>query len=580
MPIHNEDIAAAFDEIADLLEVENANPFRVRAYRNAARTLRGLPQEVAAWVEEGRDLTELPGIGADLAGKITEFVTTGHLKALDQLRREVPPTVEDLLRIPGLGPKRVRALYLDRGIKTVEQLEAAARAGELRALPGFGPKTEQKILEALAARRTKKQRFLRAVAASYAEPLREALASAPGVHQAVIAGSYRRGRETVGDIDILVTAERDSPVMQRFTGYDEVAEVVSQGTTRATVILQSGLQVDLRVVAQESFGAALQYFTGSKAHNIEVRRLGQDRDLKINEYGVFRGGQVVAGDTEESVYAAVDLPWIPPELREARGEIEAAQRGRLPALVSRDDLHGDLHCHTSATDGKAGLEAMVSAAREAGLEYLAITDHSHHLRVARGLDASRLLAQMEAIDRLNERLQGFRVLKGIEVDILEDGRLDLDDDVLCRLDLVVAAVHSQLDLPRARQTRRILRAMDSPCFTILAHPSGRLLGTRPAMDVDMAEIIRHAAERGCYLELNSHPERLDLDDVNCMAAREAGVLVSINSDAHTIHDFANLAHGVLQARRGWLGAADVLNTRSLEVLLPLLQRTMHRPVST
>ncbi len=579
MPIHNEDIAAAFDEIADLLEVENANPFRVRAYRNAARTLRGLPQEVAEWVEEGRDLTELPGIGADLAAKITEFVTTGHLKALDQLRREVPPTVEDLLRIPGLGPKRVRALYLDQGIDTVQALEAAARAGRLRALPGFGPKTEQKILEALAARRTKKQRFLRAVAASYAEPLREALAAVPGVHQAVIAGSYRRGRETVGDIDILVTAERDSPVMQRFTGYEDVAEVVSQGTTRATVLLRNGLQVDLRVVARESFGAALQYFTGSKAHNIEVRRLGQDRGLKINEYGVFRAGQVVAGESEESVYAAVGLPWIPPELREARGEIEAAQRGALPSLVTRADLRGDLHCHTSATDGKAGLTAMVEAARRAGLEYLAITDHSHHLRVARGLDASRLLAQMEAIDRLNETLDGFRILKGIEVDILEDGRLDLDDDVLCRLDLVVAAVHSQLDLPRARQTRRILRAMDSPCFTLLAHPSGRLLGTRPAMDVDMAEIIRHAAERGCYLELNSQPERLDLDDVNCLAAREAGVLVSIDSDAHTTHDFATLEHGVLQARRGWLGPDDVLNTRPLSALLPLLEATMHRPAS-
>ncbi len=574
MPVHNEEVAAIFDEMADLLGIEGDNPFRVRAYRNAAFTVRHLSRELADMVERGEDLTRLPGIGKDLAAKIKEIVRTGHARALDRLHKRVPASLESLLRIPGLGPKRVRALYYDLHIKTLKQLEDAARRGRLRELPGFGEKTEQRILENISAHRTGEKRFLHSVARRYAEPLVEYLRKLRGVDQAVVAGSYRRGRETVGDIDILVTVRGKSPVMQRFVEYDEVADVVSRGRTRSTVYLRCGLQVDLRVVERVSFGAALHYFTGSKAHNIRIRHLGQRKGLKINEYGVFRGQQRVAGETEESVFASVDLPWIPPELRESRGEIEAARAGHLPVLVERSDLRGDLHCHSRATDGSASIEDMALAARRAGLEYLAITDHSRHLTVAHGLDADALCRQMDEIDRLNDRLDDITVLKGIEVDILEDGSLDLPDTVLCRLDLVVGAIHSAFRLSRKKQTERILRAMDSRCFSILAHPTGRLLGEREACAVDMERIVDAAHQRGCFLELNSQPQRLDLTDDDCLLAREKGVLVSIDSDSHQPTDFELLEGGVRQARRGWLEKKHVLNALPLKKLRRRLQATM------
>jgi DNA polymerase (family 10) len=574
MPVHNEDIAAIFEELADLLEIEEANPFRVRAYRNAARTVRGLGRDLRELVAEGKDLTGLQGIGKELAAKIVEILETGHAKALDKLHTEVPASLEEILHLPGLGPKRVKALYQTLGIKSLAQLEKAARAGKLRELPGFGDQTQQRILEHIEAHHRSKPRFLRSVAMQYAEPLVRHLKAAPGVEQVVMAGSYRRGKETVGDLDILATAADSKAVMERFRAYDEVTEVVSKGTTRSTVILRPGLQVDLRVVSRESFGAALHYFTGSKAHNIEVRHLGQQRGLKINEYGVFKGDKRVAGDTEASVFKAVGLPTIPPELREGAGEIEAAQARRLPALVELSDLRGDLHAHTKASDGRATPEEMAAAARRLGLKYIAITDHSKHLTVAHGLDADRLLAQVDEIDRLNEGLRGITVLKGSEVDILEDGCLDLPDAVLARLDLVIGAVHSHFSLSRQKQTDRILRAMDRPSFTLLAHPSGRLLDERDAYDVDMPRIVRHARERGCFLELDSQPQRLDLTDVYCRMAKEEGVLVSINSDAHSPDGLANLVFGVAQARRGWLEKGDVLNTRGLRELRALLRRTM------
>jgi len=574
MPVHNEDVAAIFDEMADLLEIEGDNPYRVRAYRNAARSVRHLGKELADMVERNEDLTRLPGIGKELAAKIREIVTTGHARALDRLHRRVPASLESLLKIPGLGPKRVRALYHDLHIKSLKQLEEAVRRGRLRQLPGFGPKTEQRILENIAAHRTEEKRFLNSVARRYAEPLVAWLQDTPGVEQVVVAGSYRRGRETVGDLDILVTVHGESPVMQRFTEYDEVADVVSRGRTRSTIYLRCGLQVDLRVVEQASFGAALHYFTGSRAHNIAIRHLGQQQGLKINEYGVFRGERRIAGETEESVYASVDLPWIPPELREARGEIEAAREGRLPRLIERGDLRGDLHCHTRATDGTASIEAMARAAREAGLEYLAITDHSHHLTMVHGLDEKALRRQMAEIDRLNETLDGITLLKGIEVDILEDGSLDLPAGLLCELDLVVAAVHSAFRLSRRKQTERILRAMDSPCFTILAHPLGRLLNERDPIAVDMERILDAARQRGCFVELNSQPQRLDLTDDHCLLAREKGVLVAIDSDAHQPGDFALLEDGIRQARRGWLEKGEVLNTLPLKTLRRKLRATM------
>ncbi len=572
MAVHNADIAAMFEEIADLLEIQGANPFRVRAYRNAARTVEGLGRDLAALVKAGEDLTELPGIGEDLAAKIREAVETGRLAFLDRLHKELPPAITELLKIPGLGPKRVKALYHDLGVQTLEQLARAARDGRIRELPGFGAKTEEKILEAVEAHLSSARRFKLAVAAQYAAPLVEHLRKAPGVGRVVVAGSFRRMRETVGDLDILVTTTHPEEAVRRFAGYEEVKEVLSKGGTRASVVLRCGLQVDLRVVAEESYGAALHYFTGSKAHNIAIRRLAQERGLKVNEYGVYRGEERIAGRTEEEVYATVDLPYIPPELREDQGEIEAARAGRLPQLVELADLKGDLHAHTKATDGKNTLEEMAEAARKLGFEYLAITEHSRRLTVARGLDPRRLEKQIDEIERLNARLKGIRLLKGIEVDILEDGRLDLPDSVLARLDLVVGAVHGKFDLPRARQTERILKAMEHPYFTILAHPTGRLIDERPPYDVDMLKIVRKAKERGCFLELNAHPERLDLLDVHCRMAKDEGVLVAISSDAHSVLDFGNLRYGVGQARRGWLEAKDVLNARGLKALMPLLER--------
>ena len=574
MPIHNADIAGIFEQIADLLEIENDNPFRIRAYRNAARTLRNLGQDVGDMVAGGKDLTRLPGIGKDLAAKIEEILATGHCRTLDRLHKRTSPGLSELLKIPGLGPRRVSALYHELDIHTPEQLYRAAKDGRVRSLPGFGEKTELRILENIEAHIQKDRRIKLATAAQYARSLVAYLQRAEGVSQVMVAGSYRRCKETVGDLDVLVCADQGRPVMAHLVRYDEVAQVVSQGTTRATVILRAGLQVDVRVVDKQSFGAALYYFTGSKAHNIEVRKLARQWGLKINEYGVFKEHLRVAGETEASVFRAVGLPYIPPELRENRGEIEAARAGMLPRLVERADLRGDLHAHTRATDGHDTLKAMALAARARGLEYLAITEHSRRLTVARGLDPRRLLQQMEAIDALNEDLKGITLLKGIEVDILEDGSLDLPDEVLGRLDLVIGAVHSKFHLSRARQTRRILRAMDHPHFTLLAHPTGRLLLEREPYDVDMNRIIRHARERGCFLELNAHPLRLDLLDAYCMMARDEGVLVSINSDAHSTMDFDNLVYGVGQARRGWLEKKDVLNTRPLSKLRPLLKRTM------
>lgn len=574
MPKHNADIAVIFEEIADLLEIQGANPFRIRAYRNAARVVGELSQEVSRLLEKGEDLTQLPGIGDDLAGKIKEIAGSGHCSLLDRLHTELPPAITELLKIPGLGPKRVKALYHDLDVQTIEQLYRAARDGRIRALPGFGEKTENNILQAIEAHANQTQRFKLAMAAQYADALEKFLAAIPGVTKVTPAGSYRRMRETVGDLDILVAASAPNPVMQSFIAYDEVAEILSAGVTRASVILKCGMQVDLRVVKEASYGAALHYFTGSKSHNIALRRMAQKSGLKINEYGVFRDKIRIAGETEASVYAAVGLSYIPPELRENRGEIAIAKAGKLPQLVDQKDLRGDLHVHTKATDGHNTLREMALAGLSNGFEYLAITEHSRRLAFAHGLDTLRLAQQCDEIDQLNAELKGITLLKSIEVDILEDGSLDLPDSALAQLDMVVGAVHSNFNLSRAKQTERILRAMQHPYFTLLAHPTGRLIQRRAPYDVDMLRIIREAKNRGCFLELNAHPERLDLLDTYCRMAKEEGVLISINSDAHSIYDFSNLRFGIGQARRGWLEKHDVLNTRSLKELRGLISRTM------
>ena len=572
MSIHNSEIADAFEKLADLLEIENANPFRVRAYRNAALTVRGHTQSMAQLVAQGADLDELPGIGKDLAAKIRTLVETGELPALKQAEARTPAALRVMLQIEGLGPKRVRALHQQLKIRSLRDLEQAALKGRVRGVPGFGPKTEAKILEQVGHLSESPKRSGRLPAEEIAEPLIAYLKQVAGVKQVTAAGSYRRRRETVGDLDILATAARNSPVMERFVTYDEVVEVISHGETRATVRLHSGMQVDLRVVPQVSYGAALHYFTGSKAHNIAVRRLAMDRGLKLNEYGVFRGDKRIAGRTEEEVFAAVDLPYIEPELRENRGEIEAAQKGRLPALVTVKDIRGDLHCHTKASDGHDSLEAMAEAARARGYDYLAICDHSKRVTVAHGLDAARLAEQIDAIDRLNDRLNGFVVLKACEVDILDSGALDLPDSILSRLDLTVCAVHYKFNLSRQKQTERILRAMDNPRFNILAHPTGRLINERPPYEVDLERLMRAAKDNGCFMEVNAYPDRLDLTDDACRMAREIGLKVAISTDAHSTSNLEFMRFGVDQARRGWLGRDDVLNTRSLTALRKLLRR--------
>ena len=574
MPVHNIDIANIFDEIADFLEIENENPFRIRAYRHAARTVRGLGSELKDMSAAGEDLTELPGIGKELAAKIHEILETGTAKALTKLQQRIPPSVTEILKLPNLGPKRVRILYHDLKITNLQELAKAARQGRIRTLEGFGEKIEKAVLDAVEARAQEEKRFKIDEASRYVDSLMDYLKKVPGVKDVVAAGSYRRARETVGDLDILITARKTSPLMERFVEYDEVAEVLAKGTTRSSVVLRCGLQVDVRRVEQASFGAALQYFTGSKDHNIAIRRLGQQRGLKINEYGVFRFEKRVAGRTEESVYQALDLPLIPPELRENRGEIEAARDRCLPDLIEFKDLKGDLHMHTRMSDGRNSLKEMALAAQQRGFKYIAVTEHSDRLKVAGGLDAPRLMQQIDEVDRLNDTLKGVTILKGIEVEILADGSLDLEDKVLARLDLVIGTVHSNFGLPLEKQTERILRAMDHRYFSMLAHPTGRLLNEREPYQVDIPRIIHKASDRGCFLELNSNPRRLDLYDIYCQMAKEQGVAVSINSDAHSINDFNYLAFGVAQARRGWLEKDDVLNTRSLTQLRKLLKRTM------
>jgi DNA polymerase (family 10) len=572
MPIHNSDIVEILNKVADLLDIRGENPFRIRAYRNAARSVGNLPQNVTALLKEGKDLSELPGIGRDLAGKIAEIVETSTLGLLAELTEETPGELVELLTLPGLGPKKAAALHKQLGIATLAELAEAARTGRLRDLEGFGEKSEAKLIEAIERHAGEAKRTKIAVAEEIVETLLDYLKQAGGVQAAVAAGSYRRRRETVGDLDILVTGGKGAEVMERFTGYDEVREVVSKGETRSTVILRSGLQVDLRVVPQESYGAALHYFTGAKAHNVAIRTLGVKKGLKINEYGIFRGEERIGGEREADVFAAVGLPFIPPELREDRGEIEAAQQGRLPELVELDDIRGDLHAHTRATDGRSTLEEMAQAARDLGYDYLAISEHSQAVTVARGLDEKRLRRHLEAIDRLNETFRDFRLLKAIEVDILEDGSLDLPDAVLKELDFTVCAIHSKFDLPEKKQTERIIRAMDNRCFNILAHPTGRLIGERDPYEVDLEKVMAAALERGCFLEVNAHPDRLDLTDVHCQMAKGMGLRVAISTDSHYTSHLGYMRFGIGQARRGWLEKDDVLNTRQEGALLKLLKR--------
>lgn len=573
MSMNNNEIADIFSHYADLLEIEEANPFRVRAYRNAARFISSFPKSMAEMLHAGEDLDELPTIGKDLAAKIKTIVETGSLPQMESSEAKIPSALVELLSIEGLGPKRIRALHRELGISNLDDLKRALRRKTIRHLKGFGEKTEHRISEGLTKVGTGVQRMSIARAENIAKPLIAYLEANTATQRVTIAGSYRRRRETVGDLDILVTAEAGNTITDYFSAYEDIEEIISLGQTRARVRLRSGLAVDLRVVPAASYGAALQYLTGSRSHSIVMRKIAIARDLKLNEYGVFRGKTRIAGHTEEDVYAALSLPYIEPELRENTGELEAASQDKLPQLVSLNDIRGDLHCHSNASDGHESLEALASAAREKGYEYLSINDHSQHLTIAHGLDKNRLLKQIKAIDKLNEKLDGITLLKSIEVDILDDGSLDLPDAVLKELDFTVCAIHYKFNLPEDKQTERILRAMDNPCFNILAHPHGRLINRRQPYRINLERLMRGALDRGCYLEANAHPDRLDLDGEGCRLARRLGLKVAISTDSHVMTDLDYMRFGIDQARRGWLEKQDVLNTRSLKELRQLLKRS-------
>jgi len=571
MTIHNPEIANLFNRYAVMLEIKGANPFRIRAYRNAARTIENLPRDVAAMLKDGSDLTELPGIGEDLAHKLSDIVETEKFAELEKLKGQLPAALADMTEVPGIGPKRIKTLFKSLKIKSVEELFDAARKGRLRKLHGFGPKTEANILK-IAGKHAAPKRYKLSDAQQIADALVEYLEGVPRVIRVAVAGSYRRRKETVGDLDILVACHADAPVIARFVSYEDVDEVLAKGGTRAAVKLKSGMQVDLRVVPERSYGAALVYFTGSKAHNIALRAKGLKRKLKINEYGVFRGKTWIAGRSEADVYARLEMPLIPPELRENQGEIEAALAGKLPKLIELSDIKGDLHVHTKESDGEATLEEMVEAARKRGYQYIAITDHSKHIGITHGLDAKRLAGQLKRIDKLNAKLRGFTVLKSAEVDILPDGSLALPNTILGELDVVVASVHSKFDLPAKEQTERMIRAMDNPNVNIIGHPFGRLLGEREPCQLDLEKLMKAALERGCHLEVNGQPARLDLSDTQCRLAKELGLKLVISTDAHTPETLGYMRYGVDQARRGWLEAKDVLNTRPLDEFRKLIKR--------
>lgn len=575
MPIHNNDVAEIFDELADLLEIRGENQFRVRAYRNAARTVASLSRSVVELAAEEKGLDGIPGIGKDLADKIRTIVATKKLPLLEDMKKELPEGLSKLMRVRGLGPKKIALLYKELKVASLDDLKKAAAEGKIHELLGFSEKTERALLEELGRSKVTErgpERFKRAVAEQIVTPLFEELKKAKGVERIAIAGSYRRWAETVGDVDILAAAAKSADVMDRFIHYDDVSKVLAEGETKASVVLRGGLQVDLRVVPLASFGAALHYFTGSKPHNIAVRLMGVKRKLKVNEYGVFRGRKMIAGRTEEEIYKLFGLPYIEPELREDRGELQAAAKGKLPHLVRLEDLKGDLHAHTKSTDGHYSAAEMAEAAKKLGYDYLAITDHSKRVTMARGLDEKRLAQAIKEIDKLNGKLKGITLLKSIELDILADGSLDLPDSILGELDLVVCSIHYNFNLTKEKQTERVIRALDNRHVNIFGHPSGRLINERPAYEIDLMKVMKAAVERGCYLELNAHPDRLDLDDVHCQMAKRMGLKIALSTDAHSLDDLALMRFGIGQARRGWLEPSDVINTRSLPELRKLLKR--------
>lgn len=564
----NAQVAEVFERIADLLELQGENIFRIRAYREAARQIASLASDIKELWRSNR-LQEIPGVGQAIAEKIDELLSTGRLRYLEELEARFPPGLVEMMRIPGVGPKRAMALFEKLGVSSVDELEQAAREGRIRTIPGFGVKTEQNILAGIARWRQHTARLPLGRALPQAEQVIELLRDYPAVQRISYAGSLRRMADTIGDIDILVASDRPAEVSDAFTSLPIVREVLAHGTTRSSILTDRGLQVDLRVVEPLQWGAALQYFTGSKAHNIKLREIAQRRRLKINEYGIFNleTDERLGGAEEEEIYAALGMAVPPPELREDRGEIEAALAGALPRLVTLEDLQGDLHAHSTWSDGNASIEQMARAAQAAGLKYIAVTDHSQGLGIARGLSPERVLARLQEIRTVQAQLPGIRILNGTEVDIRADGSLDYDDAVLATFDWVVASVHSGFNQTREQMTQRIIAAMRNPYVDAIGHPSGRLIGRREAYEVDIEAIIMAAVETGTALEIDSSPDRLDLSDIHARLARDRGARIVVDTDAHSPASFSFLRYGVATARRAWLGPEHVLNTLPVEELL-------------
>jgi len=592
--MENVEIAHLLNQYADLLEIEGADLFRIRAYRNAARTIESLSQPIVQLLEVGQDLKKLKlaGIGKGMTEHIEEIVKTGTLGALKELRKKLPGTVDELLEIEGLGPKRTKLLYEKLGVSSIKKLEQAIDAGKVETLAGFGKKSIEKIRQAIENLAKRPKRFKLLDADQLVRPLIEHLREGGDIEQIEVAGSFRRRMETVGDIDILTASNNPKTVMQRFQTYPEVKRVIAAGTTRGTVILRSGLQIDLRILPRRSYGAALHYFTGSKAHNIAVRTLGIECGLRISEYGIFRvpkgkkaeklgveEGERIGGAKEEDVFQAVNMDWVPPELRENRGEIQAAQKHMLPNLIALDDIRGDLHLHSKWTDGNSTILEMVRACKEHGYQYCAITDHSKAVRVAGGLSAEDFKRQIEEVEQARAKVRGITVFTGCEVDILSDGSLDLPDDLLEQLDVVVAAVHSKMDMPQSEMTKRVLKALANPSVRILAHPTGRLINEREPSAIDLEQIFHAAKEHSVAVELNAQPDRLDLNDLHLLRAREIGVKIAINTDAHNAEQLHFIKYGINQARRGWLEKRHVLNAMTrpqLELWLKQRRRRFAR----
>lgn len=562
----NQEIAHIFAEMADILEIKGDNPFKIRAYRRAALNVEGLTRNVEELTRD--ELMEIPGIGEELAAKIEEYIGTGIIHAHEKLKGEVPAGLLALLEVPGLGPKTARLLSDKLGIASVEELERAAAEHRLAGMPGIQQKTEENILKGIAALRRGRERRPLGALLPVARDLVAQLQKRARIGRIEIAGSLRRWKETVKDIDIVATAADPAAVMAAFVALPPVESVVMRGPTRSSVIIREGVQVDLRVVEPESFGAALAYLTGSKLHNIRLRDMAVRAGLKVNEYGFFRekDDARLGGEEEEELYRLLGLPFIPPELREDLGEVEAALAGRLPRLIETPDIRGDLHVHSKWSDGAHTFKELVDAARQRGLSYIAVTDHSQGLGVARGLTVERLMEQKREIAALNGKLKGFRLLHGTEMDIRGDGTLDFPDEALAELDIVIASIHSGFRQSRAQITSRLVAAMRNPHVTVVAHPTGRLLGERDAYEVDMDEVLRTAKETGTALEINAYPFRLDLNDLHARRAKEMGVPLAINTDAHVTSQFDTLPYGIATARRGWVEKGDVLNTLELPQL--------------